>query len=109
MELPRRTTIQGVASEVLTAEPSPDISYLLQSDAAEEDAVGSHNWQDSSWIFPKAMHFMEVPEYRPAVLAGLLVSIASKTDSTVNRSIFTGVSALLTSLFVSNVTLALVL
>ncbi|KAI0251997.1 TBCD protein [Lactifluus subvellereus] len=55
---------------------------LLLSNAAEEDAASSHSWQDSSWIFPKAMHFLEVPEYRPAVLAGLLISIASKTDST---------------------------
>jgi len=29
------------------------------------------------------MQFLDVPEYRPAVLSGLLISIGSKTDSTV--------------------------
>jgi len=56
----------------------------LLSEVATGD--GSHSWQDSPWIFPKAMRFLEVPEYRPAVLAGLLISIGSKTDSTVNES-----------------------
>jgi len=55
---------------------------LLLSDAAEDGASISHGWQDSSWIFPKAMQFLEVPEYRPAVLAGLLMSVGSKTEST---------------------------
>jgi len=35
------------------------------------------------------MRLLEVPEYRPAVLAGLLTSIGSKTDSTVMHR-FTG-------------------
>ncbi|KAH9997907.1 TBCD protein [Russula vinacea] len=55
---------------------------LLLSEGAEDDAIRSHSWQDGPWIFPKAMRFLEVPEYRPAVLAGLLISIGSKTDST---------------------------
>ena len=32
------------------------------------------------------MNFLEIPEYRHAVLAGLLISVGSKTDSTVNGS-----------------------
>ncbi|KAH9980287.1 TBCD protein [Lactifluus volemus] len=47
---------------------------LLLSDAAEDGASISHGWQDSSWIFPKAMQFLQVPEYRPVV--------GSKTEST---------------------------
>ncbi|KAI0269819.1 TBCD protein [Gloeopeniophorella convolvens] len=56
---------------------------LLMSDAPEDDsASGPHGWQNSSWLFPKAVHFLEVAEYRPAVLAGLLISVGSKTDTT---------------------------
>ena len=52
----------------------------------EDDADRSHGWQDSSWIFPKALRLLEIPGYRRAVLSGLLISIGSKTDSTVNKS-----------------------
>ncbi|KAI9443203.1 TBCD protein [Lactarius indigo] len=56
---------------------------LLLRDIPDDDAAGgSHGWQDSAWIFPRAMNFLEIPEYRRAVLAGLLVSVGSKTDST---------------------------
>lgn len=55
---------------------------LFLSEVAEDDGVCSHGWQDSAWIFPKAMRFLEVPEYRTTVLSGLLISIGSKTDST---------------------------
>ncbi|KAI9512401.1 TBCD protein [Russula earlei] len=60
------------------------LKELLLNDGAEDesDTVRSHGWQDSSWIFPRALRFLEIPEYRPAVLAGLLISIGSKTDST---------------------------
>ena len=36
------------------------------------------------------MRFLEVPEYRTAVLSGLLISIGSKTDSTVMNHPLTG-------------------
>lgn len=62
------------------------MSNLVQSEVAEGGTVPFHGWQDSSWIFPKAMRLLEVPEYRPAVLTGLLISIGSKTDNTVNTS-----------------------
>jgi len=55
---------------------------LLLSDDAKDDAARSHGWQNSSWIYLKAVQFLEVPEYRPAVLSGILISIGSKTDST---------------------------
>ncbi len=50
------------------------------------------------------MRFLEVPEYRPAVLSGLLISIGSKTDSTVMYRSFTGRenTRTLTIIFVSN-------
>jgi hypothetical protein len=88
MGIPRRKPIQTTASEVPNRlDRFRCASYLVQSEVAtEDDAIRSHSWQDGPWIFPKAMRFLEVPEYRPAVLAGLLISIGSKTDSTVNES-----------------------
>ena len=52
------------------------------------------------------MGFLEVPEYRTAVLSGLLISIGSKTDSTVMNHPLTGGenNRILTIVFVSNAT-----
>ncbi len=89
MEIPRRKTIQRVTPEVtdlLVPFPTWFLCCFAESDVAEDDAARSHSWQNGSWIYPKAMNFLEIPEYRPAVLAGLLMSIGSKTDSTVNTS-----------------------
>ena len=91
MEIPRRKTLPRIASEVTNLLASFPTRFLfLHSEVAEEDAARSHSWQNNSWIYPKAVNFLEVPEYRPAVLSGLLISIGSKTDSTVNSPTFTG-------------------
>lgn len=52
------------------------------------------------------MRFLEIPEYRTAVLSGLLISIGSKTDSTVMNHTLTGGenTRTLTIVFVSNAT-----
>ncbi|KZT19455.1 TBCD protein [Neolentinus lepideus HHB14362 ss-1] len=39
-------------------------------------------WKDSSWFFPKAVQMLQVARYRKHVLAGLVLSVGSKTDST---------------------------
>ncbi|KAF8908871.1 TBCD protein [Gymnopilus junonius] len=39
-------------------------------------------WNDGSWLFPRVIRLLEVPEYRKHVLAGIVISIGSKTDST---------------------------
>lgn len=54
----------------------PLLKELFRSDA---EAVG---WNDGKWLFPKAVHLLEVPEYRKHVLTGLILSLCSKTDST---------------------------
>ena len=90
MEIPRRKTIPRVASEVTNLLASFPTWFLFLHSEVAEDAVRSHSWQNNSWIYPKAVNFLEVPEYRPAVLSGLLISIGSKTDSTVNSHTFTG-------------------
>jgi hypothetical protein len=61
--------------------PFSDIS---KRDKLDGDAASSHGWQDGPWIFPRAMSFLEIPEYRNSVLAGVLISVGSKTDSTVD-------------------------
>ena len=86
MEILRGKPIQGVASEVPNRiDRLRHASYLVQSEVAKDDTTRSHGWQDGLWIFPRAMRFLEVSEYRPEVLAGLLISIGSKTDSTVSE------------------------
>ena len=46
------------------------------SDEAEE-------WNDATWLYPKAVRFLEIPEYRSSVLMGLVLSLGTKTESTV--------------------------
>lgn len=75
---------------------------LLLRDIPDDDAArGSHGWQDSAWIFPRAMNFLEISEYRRAVLAGLLVSIGSKTDST-QRHVRNGIATYAKQLPIEN-------
>lgn len=42
------------------------------------------SWSDGSWFFPKAVRFLEIANYRSEVLAGIVTSIGSKTDSIVS-------------------------
>lgn len=44
------------------------------------------SWGDGSWLYPKAVRFLDVGKYRSQVLIGLLLSLGSKTDSTVGYS-----------------------
>ncbi|KAI0061711.1 TBCD protein [Artomyces pyxidatus] len=64
----------------------PDAEYwrirgepLMQELFLSDTPVG---WQDSSWIFPRAVRLLEISEYRRGILTGLLLSIGSKTHST---------------------------
>ncbi|KAJ7175827.1 armadillo-type protein [Mycena filopes] len=38
--------------------------------------------QDGAMLFPKAVRLLDIPLYRPSVLAGLVLSLGSKTEST---------------------------
>lgn len=40
------------------------------------------DWKDSTWLFPMAVQILGVARYRKQVLAGLVLSVGSKTDST---------------------------
>lgn len=59
------------------------IAYLI---IADRDLNPS--WGDGSWLYPKAVRFLDVGKYRSQVLIGLLLSLGSKTDSTVSYSTF---------------------
>ena len=47
------------------------------------DSTAVGNWSEGSWLYPKAVHFLDVDIYRQQVLRGLILSIASKIGSTV--------------------------
>ena len=40
-------------------------------------------WNDASWLFPKAVQLLSIGQYRKQILSGLVLSIDSRTDSTV--------------------------
>ena len=40
-------------------------------------------WHEGSWLFPRVVQLLEIPEYRRSLLAGLVLSASCKTDSTV--------------------------
>lgn len=42
------------------------------------------SWSDGAWLFPRAIRLLGVPEYRHDILSGILLSLSSKTDSTVS-------------------------
>lgn len=41
------------------------------------------DWKDGARLFPKAVRLLDIARYRQAVLAGLVLSLGSKTESTV--------------------------
>lgn len=41
-------------------------------------------WHDGSWVYPRVIQLLELPVYRHAILSGLLMSIGSRTESTVS-------------------------
>ncbi|KNZ80978.1 Tubulin-specific chaperone D [Termitomyces sp. J132] len=57
---------------------------LLKELFGSNDSIG---WNEASWLFPRAVRLLEVPEYRPSVLLGLVFSLGSKTESTVGSEI----------------------
>ncbi|KAG6841983.1 hypothetical protein C0991_004474 [Blastosporella zonata] len=54
-------------------------SSLLKGLFGSGDTV---NWNEASWLFPKVVRLLEITEYRPSILSGLVFSLGSKTDST---------------------------
>ncbi|KAI5983473.1 armadillo-type protein [Pisolithus albus] len=40
------------------------------------------NWNNGEWLFPKAVRLLEISEYRKPILAGLVLSVSTRTNST---------------------------
>lgn len=51
---------------------------------SNEESVG---WNDGSWLFPRVVELLEIEQYRGQLLAGLILSTSTKTDSTVSELI----------------------
>jgi hypothetical protein len=45
---------------------------------------GDHEWREASWLYPRAVGLLVVPQYRHRLLLGLILSIGSRTTSTVS-------------------------
>ena len=52
------------------------------------EASTAVQWADSSWLFQRAVQFLDVERYRCSVLKGLVLSIGSRTGSTVSHIVF---------------------
>ncbi|KAF5382770.1 hypothetical protein D9615_002931 [Tricholomella constricta] len=73
----------GSRNAIVTAAACRLISVSLTLPEIEEATSGeSVGWNEAGWLFPKAVHLLEIPEYRRSVLSGLVLSLGSKTDST---------------------------
>ncbi|KAG6890812.1 hypothetical protein C0995_003245 [Termitomyces sp. Mi166 len=64
--------VQNAASWQLPG--SPILKELFTSDH-------SMGWNEASWLFPRAVRLLDIPEYRSSVLLGLVFSLGSKTES----------------------------
>jgi hypothetical protein len=56
------------------------VSDMDGNHRSDEDVPG---WNDGTWLYPRAMYFLDVPTYRDAVLRGIILSVGSKTGATV--------------------------
>ncbi|KIK69557.1 hypothetical protein GYMLUDRAFT_79682 [Collybiopsis luxurians FD-317 M1] len=69
--------------------PPPDINRSDQWTVQNSDLMRrlfitdeEIEWNDASWLFPRAVQTLEVEAYRKSVLLGLITSVGSLTDST---------------------------
>ncbi|KAJ6559228.1 TBCD protein [Mycena vulgaris] len=56
-----------------------NLTLLRELFISETELMG---WKDGAWLFPKAVRLLDIQGYRQAVLAGLVLSLGSKTEST---------------------------
>jgi hypothetical protein len=67
-------------------------TFATPADSCSE--TEPQGWNDGSWFFPKAVRFLDIAHYRSEVLAGIVMSVGSKTDSIVSWPIFKELDAL---------------
>ncbi|KAF9454706.1 ARM repeat-containing protein [Macrolepiota fuliginosa MF-IS2] len=75
----------------------PRFPWLASGGPDEE----SMDWADGTWLFPRATRLLDIPEYRPSVLKGLIISLSCKTDST-QRPAVTSITTYAKSLPISD-------
>jgi hypothetical protein len=63
----------------------------------EADRERTPDWTNGAWLFPRAVKLVTIPEYRPLVLKGLILSLGCKTEGTVRK--FSSLSSFVLSLF----------
>ncbi|KAJ6508836.1 TBCD protein [Mycena sanguinolenta] len=61
---------------------APEHLPLLRELFASETVTGVIGWKDGARLFPKAVRLLDIARYRQPVLAGLVLSLGSKTEST---------------------------
>ncbi|KAF8631788.1 hypothetical protein AX17_005003 [Amanita inopinata Kibby_2008] len=66
--------------------------------------TGFESWSNASWFFPKAVHLLEIGDYRKPVLAGIVMSMGCKTDS-IRRPMTSGLVGYIQSLPLTTVSL----
>jgi len=70
--------------------PLPDVAnseqWRIEGQTLMEDLFlidsGNGGWKEGAWLFPRAVKLLQVEKYRASILAGLVLSVGTKTDST---------------------------
>lgn len=55
---------------------------LMQELFLLDNSENGTNWNNGEWLFPKAVKLLEIPDYRKTILAGLVLSVSTRTNST---------------------------
>lgn len=55
----------------------------VEIDISASDDSEKGAWNDAALLYPKIIRLLAIPAYRKSLLLGLLMSISSKTGSTV--------------------------
>lgn len=55
----------------------------VEIDISSSDDSEKGAWNDAALLYPKIIRLLAIPAYRKSLLMGLLMSISSKTGSTV--------------------------
>jgi tubulin-specific chaperone D len=56
------------------------LTHLMANSDASDAVTG---WSVGEWLFPKAVELLRVREYRQPLLIGLILSVGTRTGSTV--------------------------
>lgn len=69
---------------------------------SSDNSENGTNWNNGEWLFPKAVKLLEIPDYRKTILTGLVLSVSTRTNSTVRCRSIDAVPHFIDSLIASN-------